>query len=331
MQKKWRKFEMFNKWLNSLDEKKYKIESPGFLIDRVANKRREIDVLITYVDDDNVKRYTAIECKDYKKNIDVRLLEEYNSRKTDLGIDKLIIVSSSNFSAMAKIKASYYGIEIEHAECFDTETDVQIGNFFVDAYFGRWILDNVIFISNKNSEINFGNFIEKLNIIEKQQMYKEFNENIILLPEFDVNTILDNFNKMDIKTLYELDGQLTLDKNFYINEDNFFNKFNIKQLRIKAHLVLLKSTLPLNRSISTFNSNRENENKKFRAFFGIDDLYLDIQYIDKEKVYIKCNFIYNDYRFLTFNMHLNTVLPRESNKNISLDTNIGTFDFSKLQ
>lgn len=87
------------------------IETNAILLDHTGLKR-EIDVFVrTKVQGGNIG--IAFECKDYKKKVDVKVVEAFNSKCHDIPeIHKGIIVSPNGFTAGAKTKAQFYGIDL---------------------------------------------------------------------------------------------------------------------------------------------------------------------------------------------------------------------------
>lgn len=121
MTRKGRKFEIiYQKLFDQLDKNKYQIESPGYLVDRITNRKREVDVLVRFTDATNVKRIISIECRDRPSTIqDVMWIEQLVTKKNDLGIDIIIATTTSSFTKSAIIKALSYGIILEQAEKID--------------------------------------------------------------------------------------------------------------------------------------------------------------------------------------------------------------------
>ena len=72
------------------------IESPGFVVDRVTNQKREVDVLIRF-SQSHYQHIIAIECKDRKTPVGVPDVEAFHTKTRDLKITKAVLVSSSGF------------------------------------------------------------------------------------------------------------------------------------------------------------------------------------------------------------------------------------------
>jgi len=136
-----RKFENVVETLERiLSDSKVTIESPGFLVDRVTNQKREIDVLIRFSQGHH-KQVIAIECKDRKKPVGVPDVEAFNTKTCDLKITKVVMVSSSGFRKNAIKKASFYNIsclsveEIEGFKWLGTKYVTLVENKILKIYF----------------------------------------------------------------------------------------------------------------------------------------------------------------------------------------------------
>ena len=73
------------------------INSPGFLIDKVTNQQREVDVLIEHtVGTSNIK--IALECRNRQAIQDTTWIEQIHGKFGSLDVNKIIAVSTSPFS-----------------------------------------------------------------------------------------------------------------------------------------------------------------------------------------------------------------------------------------
>lgn len=86
MARKGRKFELSYQWLYGLDENKYTVTSPAYLYDRASQGKREVDVLVEYVDSEGLQRKIGIECRDRKSVVDVTGIEQLKQKKRRFGI-----------------------------------------------------------------------------------------------------------------------------------------------------------------------------------------------------------------------------------------------------
>lgn len=78
---------------------------------RSSEVDRQIDVLVTQ----NIGQYTitiAIDCKDYKKPIDVKGVEEFSGMVADIGANKGVLVCPAGFTDTAKTVAKKLQIEL---------------------------------------------------------------------------------------------------------------------------------------------------------------------------------------------------------------------------
>lgn len=85
------------------------VESPKRVIDRITNKKREHDVVIT-IKEGHHEICIAIECRDRKRIITVNDVEGFCKKCQDTGMSQGIIVSAKGFSSQAVIKAGFFSI-----------------------------------------------------------------------------------------------------------------------------------------------------------------------------------------------------------------------------
>jgi hypothetical protein len=86
------------------------VTESAMLTDRVTGEPREVDILVSAT----TATYTVnlgIEVIAWARPADTPWIEKMRARYENLAIDKLILVSKSGFSAPAKKKAKFYGIE----------------------------------------------------------------------------------------------------------------------------------------------------------------------------------------------------------------------------
>jgi hypothetical protein len=78
---------------------------------RVTKRKRQIDVLVR----DRVGQYDIqiiVECKDYKKRVDVKGVEEFYGLLTDVGAQKGVLVCPKGFTETAKTRAEGFQIDL---------------------------------------------------------------------------------------------------------------------------------------------------------------------------------------------------------------------------
>lgn len=78
------------------------------ILDPQTGESRQIDVFVVEADGRNI----AVECRIHKKPQDVTWIEELHGRRQSLGVDEIIAVSNSGFTAPAKVKAAHFGISL---------------------------------------------------------------------------------------------------------------------------------------------------------------------------------------------------------------------------
>lgn len=89
-----------------------------YLQGRKSGRRRQIDVLVR----DRIGQYEiqiVIDCKDYKKPVDVKSVEEFYGLLDDVGAQKGVLVCPSGFSETAKTRAE--GLQISLYSPVDTD------------------------------------------------------------------------------------------------------------------------------------------------------------------------------------------------------------------
>lgn len=112
----WRSLELLVKKIESiLAPNGAIIKSPDFLIDKIGNETREVDVSIRFIVG-STPILILIECRNRNKVQDVRWIEEIVTKHKDLGASKSIAVSKNAFSALAIEKAKFYSIELRTFE-----------------------------------------------------------------------------------------------------------------------------------------------------------------------------------------------------------------------
>lgn len=87
---------------------------------RGADGEREIDVLLTGRVGP-IPSITAIECKDYNKNVDVTTVDAFQSKLIDINANKGVLVARKGFSKTARQKAKRVGITLCTAHKVNSE------------------------------------------------------------------------------------------------------------------------------------------------------------------------------------------------------------------
>lgn len=156
MVRKGRAFEklisLLEKGLNS-DE--VLINSPDFLIDKITGENREVDISVRKKIEGK-EIIIIFECRDRKSTSDVIWIEQLATKVHDLGVFKIIAVSSSKFSNGAKKKARYYNIELRK---IDEITNDQLQG---------WLIPSGVFIT-----VQHHNIIECTILTDNPTQFKE--------------------------------------------------------------------------------------------------------------------------------------------------------------
>jgi len=87
--------------------KEAKVQSPGYLPDKVTGKQREFDVLIRVPP----SLVIALEVRERRRKTDVTEIEGFAAKANDVDVSRKVFVSSSGFTPAARTKAAAYDIE----------------------------------------------------------------------------------------------------------------------------------------------------------------------------------------------------------------------------
>lgn len=336
MSRKGKNFELAYKWLYELDKNKYKITSPAYIYDKTEERTREVDVLIELKDQNNDIRRIAIECRDRGKKQDTMWIEQLKTKREDLELDFIIATTTNKFTTGAIKKARYHGIIIEEAQYLNKKIIDNISKeFMIDLLFIKFEVEELKFIVN-GKIITYKNFISSIGLVEKCELLKILNtdlycamepHHIIEQSKFDKDSF---FNRFD---------------NSYIiqNNDIFFNdncpeiikKLKISRVFITVKMIPYKTSLQLNKSLSVFDVEPK-KNKKYCAFFGSDEEYVKIGYLDNNEIISEVKLKKRKYyRLVGANMKINTIFPKELDKRkINMEefanNGVGEFDFRKI-
>lgn len=107
--KKWKKFESKTHQLLQELNPKADIVSNVFLKGKLSKGRRQVDVRLI---ESGQYDFFAFECKDYKKPLDIPIIESFNTKLQDLGAKKGAIVSNSPFTKGAENMARELKIDL---------------------------------------------------------------------------------------------------------------------------------------------------------------------------------------------------------------------------
>lgn len=199
--------------------------------------KREIDVFVqTKVHSGNIG--IAFECKDYKKKVDVAVVEAFNSKCNDIQeIHKGIIVSSNGFTAGAQNKAQFYGIDLFQLGAVPLQ---EIFNPFDLFYAQCWVemaLEYRVVLEDDDTSSHFtGNGVYSVEYDKEVDMISYLAKTLrIYMPSL----IPSIHNRLHAKGITVDNVPLSirpLDK-LYI-KDTIGNKHNIKELLVTIRVTL---------------------------------------------------------------------------------------------
>lgn len=263
-------------------------------------------------------------------------IEQLKTKREDLELDYIIAITTNKFTSGAIKKARYHGIIIEEAEYFDKSILNTISeDFMVDLFFMRYeVIELKFLLDNKTmtlkeilSSIQLTKQYELLNFLNKDFYYSLEPNKIIEAAKFDTNTF---FKYTDNSFIIEK-AEAWFDE----RSPQIIKELGIKRLFIKVKMIPFKTSLPLNKSLSVFEVDPK-KNKKYCAYFGSDEEYVKIGYLDNEKVINNIKLKKRKYyRHIGGNMKINTIFPSEvCDTEVNMDelmkNGVGEFDLGKV-
>lgn len=334
MARKGRKFELDYEWLYKLDSKKYKITSPAMLYDKTTDSKREVDILVEYLDEKGLNRKIGIECRDRKNVEDSMWIEQLTTKKEDLELDYIVATTTKTFTKNAIKKAAAHGVIIERAETFDEKSVNQLSkDLYLDIFFLKFEFTK-LFFKRKDKIYNFKELLKDLNFIEQNELISELKGPLYY--SLDPHKVLDNCG-FDMEDFYKDDkNNMTFRSN--INCDNslpiIFKKLDITFIYYEVLATPLKVTYPVNKQISVFTVEKK-QNKKFKVRYGSNEEYFECGYVDDGKIQNKLKLKERKYyRYVGINMCINTIFPEGYEININEDSlnikMLGEISFEKI-
>lgn len=230
---------------------------------QLTNKQgvsRQIDVLLTHKVDRHTFR-TIIECKNWKRKVDIKVLDEFVTKVKSVDVEKGIIVSKSGFTSGLLNQAKEYNnislYSIDNVE--DIRNEIldfhKVGIYTITYYSNDWtvkffekkpINDNI----KLYTKLKFVDSIEEFDITDIAQDYLKANK------DFIIQKILKE--TLNSKNLIEAD--LILDINL---KKAAIYEFEQNHTFIIGFKSILKTTLSLNtvdiESVSKYQNLTENK------------------------------------------------------------------------
>lgn len=336
MSRKGKEFELAYKWLYELDKNKYKITSPAYVFDKTENRKREVDVLIEYTDKQGDLRKIAVECRDRTNKQNTMWVEQLKTKREDLELDYIIAITTNKFTQGAIKKARYHGIIIEEAEYLDKSlVDTISEEFIIDLLFMRFEVTELRFLVGNRIK-TLKEILSSIHLIKQLELLNFLNKDFYY--SIDPNKIMDDnsFDK-DAFFKYADNSFITQNGDICFNDDSpkIIKDLGIKRMFINVKMIPFKSSLPLNKSLSVFDVEPK-KNKKYSAYFGSDEEYVRIGYLDDNKVFHVVKLKNRKYyRFIGANMKINTIFPNGlDNSEVNMDefikNGLGEFDLTKI-
>lgn len=336
MPRKGREFELAYADLFKLDSKKYDVQSPGWIKDKITGDDREVDVLIKYKDESGNNRSIAVECRDRKHGEDVMSIEHLIQKKEDLEVDMYVVSTLYKFTENAIKKARHYGVIIETAEMVTKDNIEDLNKeFFYDAFYVIPQLKRISFLLNDGRIMNMSELYKGLNLLDREELLGCLD--LFLLSNVDV---LGMIEKIGIKTedffKYDENYWSQFDNNVFIHDESFplLSKFHIRGISYSIKFIPKRLSLPINRSLSTFEVG-DKKNKAFKAVFGDDDDNITVGYLDDKKIIARAHLkVRENHRLVGGNMTINTIFPEgakvDFDLNSILDSAITSLDYDKV-
>ncbi len=335
MARKGRDFELAYKQLYTLSDK-YVVTSPKYMLDYVTGEKREVDVLIEYIDRFGNNRKISVECRDRKGTQDVTWIEQLITKREDLRIDQTIAITTSKLSAAAILKAKKYGIIVEQAELFRSDIIERLSEqFFFDLYFFKFELLKFDIAFESKGIVSYKDYYQSLNVFERMDLIQEIQKN--LYPAIEPRSLLEKTGFNSDAFFSSEDNRIEVESSILCsNIDSLHPVFkDAKLFNFFVRITPFKVTLPLQNSISVFDA-EDHSNKKYRATFTNGDDFVDVGYIEGDLI---TNYNVRSRKFSRIaglNTHINTVFPDEIyigdifSADYFAEYHIGEFDMSQL-
>ena len=109
--KKWKRFEDLATHIQRTLAPGATVEQNVRVMGRRSGVEREIDIVVR-MKAGQYNLFVAIDCKDYKRNVDVKAVEEFIGLARDVGANKGAMVASRGFSNAAKNRARGAGVDL---------------------------------------------------------------------------------------------------------------------------------------------------------------------------------------------------------------------------
>lgn len=235
------------------------IEKNIYLTSKNGNKR-QIDILLTHKIGRHIFR-TIIECKDWKRKVDIKVIDEFSTKIRSVNVEKGIIVSKSGFTSGLLKEAEAYSFislytinEVENiaSEIIDFN---KVGYFKITYHSNDWTvrLAERQEINNSlglYSKLKFEEGLKEFDITEIAQDYLTSNQKFIV-----TKILAENQNHN-----HTIEAQLTLD--ITLPQSAFYEAKGIRTF-ITGFRSVIQTTLKINiieiESVSKYHNLSENK------------------------------------------------------------------------
>ena len=267
---------------------------------------RQIDVLVkTKVQ--GMPFQIAFECKDYKKAVDVQVIDALIGKCRDLpNINKKVVVSSKGFTKNARLKAKKNGVELKTLE--DVSLDELLWEGYVVHHYPHYSLRSDIYLKLKSVSVE-----QRMSISLSKFQGTEGSKNELL--STIKNIFHDNLSTLEEIGLYEeytRNGNTPLLKQCIYNhpyslylKDVYDNEYIIEEMSFCVEIVFRKRDVLLNKQrciekeklyIGEFNIENENNqivvienDEKIGCYEKNNDKIFKLYKIGKSNYFVKDN------------------------------------------
>jgi hypothetical protein len=238
-----------------------KINSPGFLIDRITGQSREVDILIEQkIGTFDIK--IVIECRDRKSSQDTTWIEQLKTKFDDIKADRIIVVSSGKYTSQAIEKAKFYNIELRRLEEINSDLIKSWWKVeFVNLHFTQINIISAGVVIDDEPEDELPNIISKLDL-NKEIFYSSKDDRFFSLNAIVTGAINGIANSWCLfhepnKTFRKyIDLMVDPSDSIYFVEVEG-EKYFISQINVVVDITFIQRNEPINRSAVYSNEKEE--------------------------------------------------------------------------
>lgn len=202
---------------NILSKNECEITSPDFLRDKITGQQREVDISIK-LNVGSIPLIIIIECRDRQSKEDSMWIEQLATKCMNLNVQKVIAVSSNDFTQPAKKMAKHYGIEtrtLNQIDCDDIKS---------------WFLGDSLELVIRHSEIINMHYFELIDY-DGDDLKFESNERKFLANDEEL-ILNDIFHREVIIKQYEIYNDIPEDGRKILKTIDFIDKEHKYKMKI---------------------------------------------------------------------------------------------------